>query len=38
MEEKILTEITEICECCVEEECVLYKIEQIINDSDVNEE
>ncbi len=35
-EEKILTEITEFCEgcnsleCCHEDECVLYRIEQII--------
>ena len=36
MEEKLLTEITEICECCssreccLEEECVLWRIEQIV--------
>ena len=36
MEETILTEITNACEncksheCCPEEDCVLYRIEQII--------
>lgn len=36
MNNEILTEITEICECCSsreccpEEECVLFRIEQII--------
>jgi len=36
MEEKILTEITNFCECanchecCKEEECVLFRIEQIV--------
>ena len=35
--EKILSEITEFCEncpsheCCPEEECVLYRIEQIVS-------
>lgn len=36
MKDKILTEITEFCEecpsheCCPEEDCVLYRIEQIV--------
>jgi hypothetical protein len=38
MKDKILTEITNFCEecpsheCCPEEECVLYRIEQILLD------
>lgn len=38
MEEKIMEEITDFCEecplheCCPEEECVLYRIEQILNE------
>ena len=37
-EEKILTEITESCEqcskreCCLEEDCVLFRIEQILEE------
>ena len=40
MEEKILTEITDFCEecssheSCPEEDCVLYRIEQIIIKND----
>ena len=36
MNDEILTEITDFCsecnckECCKEEECILYRIEQII--------
>lgn len=48
MKEKIINEITKHCEkcpsreCCKEKECVLYRIEQVvlntnINKSDVNE-
>lgn len=41
-EEEILTEITDFCEgcpsreCCPEEECVLYRIEQIVIKQDEN--
>lgn len=43
MKEEILNEITTFCdeckvkECCGEDECVLYRIEQIVNDSDEDE-
>lgn len=36
MEDKILNETTTFCEscnlkdCCIEEECILYRIEQIV--------
>jgi hypothetical protein len=39
MEEKILNETTSFCEsclskeCCPEEECVLYRIEQIVENN-----
>lgn len=42
MTNKILTEITDYCgncpscKCCKEEECVLYRIERIL-ESDINE-
>ena len=38
MKEEIMNEITDFCEecpsheCCPEDECVLYRIEQIIED------
>ena len=40
MKDKILTEITDFCEnclsheCCHEEECVLFRIEQILLDKE----
>jgi hypothetical protein len=40
MKDEILTEITEICECCssreccYEEECVLYRIEQMVKEDE----
>lgn len=42
MNDEILTEITDFCsecgskECCPEEECVLFRIEQIIIASDTS--
>lgn len=44
MEEKILTEISNECEkcksheCCHEEDCVLYRIEQIVEESEDEDE
>lgn len=44
MKEKILTEITECCEncpnheCCPEEDCILFRIEQIVEEKEVNDE
>ena len=42
MEDKILNEITNMCsecpvkECCPEEECILWRIEQIVTDQHLN--
>ena len=42
MTDKILTEITDTCEncpkheCCPEDDCVLYRIEQIVVESETN--
>ena len=42
MEDKILTEITDFCEecasheCCPEEECVLFRIEQIVTNQEAD--
>lgn len=42
MNDEILTEITDFCsecsskECCPKEECVLYRIEQIVIASDTS--
>lgn len=44
MKEEVLIELTNFCEecssheCCPEEECVLYRIEQILNESKKTEE